>query len=70
MLKMLFSRKRKEDGMKKNILLNKTKSLNMPFIPLPRGEYVEVHEQKKKALNCKHSILKRSSSQKIKILVL
>lgn len=31
MLKMLFSRKRKVDGMKKIILLNKTKSLNMLY---------------------------------------
>lgn len=31
MLKTLFSRKRKEDGMKNIILLNKTKSLNMLY---------------------------------------
>lgn len=47
----------------KTILLNKTKVWTRS-IPLPRGEYVEVHEQKKKALNCNHSILKGNSSQK------
>lgn len=32
MTKMLFSRKEKVDGMKKIILLNKTKSLNVLYI--------------------------------------